>query len=85
MAKKEKMETDDHEKMSEPFWNVLSFVVYLFLNILEGKYCEKQRYTTNEKPNLYLNIFNKNIQYFDLLSFLALFAEQIKLESNVLC
>ena len=35
------------------------------MSIIFNKMKKKQRHTTNKKPNMYLNIFNKNSQYFN--------------------
>ena len=36
------------------------------VEVYDNKAKKKQRHATNEKPNLYLNTFNKNNQYFNL-------------------
>ena len=35
------------------------------VKVWDNKVKKKQRHTTNEKPDTYLDIFNKNKQYFD--------------------
>ena len=36
------------------------------VEVCDNKVEKNQRHTTNEKPNMYLSICNKNNQYFDL-------------------
>ena len=35
------------------------------VEVYNNKVKKKQRHITNEKPNIYINIFNKKNQYFD--------------------
>ena len=42
-------------------------IINKFMSSIQGIRAKKnQHHTINEKPNMYINLFNKNNQYFDL-------------------